>query len=84
MSVRHKKWKQWGCFTAFDSGVLSSENMGQGRKISAGTSGAEPAIQIKSGATLWSRTLTGPSMNAAFCKMHFSSTLKDELQLYPW
>lgn len=35
--------------TAFDSGVLSSENMGQRYKISIWVSEAQPAIWIKSG-----------------------------------
>lgn len=35
---------------AFDSGVLSSENMGQRYEISIRVSGAQPAIWLKSGA----------------------------------
>lgn len=46
------KWKQWGCLAAFDSGVLSSENMGQRRKSLLERGEAEPAIQRKSGAAI--------------------------------
>lgn len=45
-------WRQWGAepLTAFDSGVLSSENIGQRCEISIWASEAQPAIWIKSGA----------------------------------
>lgn len=78
------KWKQWGCLAAFDSGVLSSENMGHRRKSLLERGEAEPAIQIKSGAAILLHR--GPELGpgrgwmSPFCEMQSSSALQGEVE----